>query len=43
MILETADHMWQAVNQGVLVDVITNSGNAPLPAQLIAGRGSFFK
>ena len=38
MILETADPMWQAVNQGVLVDAITNSGNAPLLAQLIAGK-----
>jgi hypothetical protein len=41
MILETVDLMWQAVNQGVLVNVIINNragGSAPLLAQLIAGR-----
>jgi uncharacterized protein YecE (DUF72 family) len=41
MILETVDLMEQAVNQGVLVNVIINNragGNAPLLAQLIAGR-----
>lgn len=41
MILETVDLMWQAVNQGVLVNVIINNragGNAPLLAQLIAGK-----
>jgi uncharacterized protein YecE (DUF72 family) len=39
MILETVDLMWQAVNQGVLVNVIINNragGNSPLLAQLIA-------
>ena len=39
MILETTDLMWQAVNQGVLVNVIINNragGNAPLLAQIIA-------
>jgi hypothetical protein len=41
MILETVDNMWQAVNQGVLVNVIINNragGNAPILAQLIAGK-----
>ena len=41
MILETVDLMEQAVNQGVLVNVIINNragGNAPLLAQLIAGK-----
>jgi hypothetical protein len=41
MILETVDMMSQAVNQGVLVNVIINNragGNAPLLAQLIAGK-----
>jgi hypothetical protein len=41
MILETVDLMMQAVNQGVLVNVIINNragGNAPLLAQLIAGK-----
>lgn len=41
MILETADLMWQAVSQGVLVNVIINNragGNAPLLAQMIAGK-----
>ena len=39
MILETVDLMWQAINQGVLVNVIINNragGNAPLIAQMIA-------
>jgi uncharacterized protein YecE (DUF72 family) len=39
MILETVDLIMQAVNQGVLVNVIINNragGNAPLLAQLIA-------
>ena len=39
MILETVDIMWQAVNQGVMINVIINNragGNAPLLAQLIA-------
>ena len=39
MILETVDLMVQAVNQGVLVNVIINNragGNAPLLAQMIA-------
>jgi uncharacterized protein YecE (DUF72 family) len=39
MILETVDLMWQAVNQGLLVNIIINNragGNAPLIAQLIA-------
>ena len=39
MILETADLLWQAVNQGVMVNVIINNragGNAPMLAQLIA-------
>jgi len=39
MILETVDLMWQAVNQGVLVNLIINNragGNAPLIAQMIA-------
>jgi uncharacterized protein YecE (DUF72 family) len=41
MILETVDLMWQAVDQGVSVNVIINNragGNAPLLAQLIAGK-----
>ena len=41
MILETVDLMMQAVNQGVMVNVIINNragGNAPLLAQLIAGK-----
>jgi uncharacterized protein YecE (DUF72 family) len=41
MILETVDMIWQAVSQGVLVNVIINNragGNAPLLAQLIAGK-----
>ena len=41
MILESVDLMMQAVNQGVLVNVISNNragGNAPLLAQLIAGK-----
>ena len=41
MILETVDLMMQAVNQGVLVNVIINNragGNAPLLAQMIAGK-----
>ena len=41
MILETVDLMSQAVNQGVLANVIINNragGNAPLLAQLIAGK-----
>jgi hypothetical protein len=39
MILETVDLMWQAVSQGVLVNVIINNragGNAPLIAELVA-------
>jgi len=39
MILETVDLMWQAVNQGVVMNVIINNragGNAPLLAQMIA-------
>ena len=39
MILETVDIMWQAVNQGMVVNVIINNragGNAPLLAQMIA-------
>ncbi len=39
MSLETVDIMWQAVNQGVLVNVIINNragGNAPMIAQMIA-------
>jgi hypothetical protein len=41
IILETADLMGQAVSQEVLVNVIINNragGNAPLAAQLIAGK-----
>jgi Protein of unknown function DUF72 len=41
MILETVDLMEQAVNHGVLINVIINNragGNAPLLAQLIAGK-----
>jgi uncharacterized protein YecE (DUF72 family) len=41
MILETVDLMWQAVNQGELVNVIINNragGNAPLLSQMIAGK-----
>jgi uncharacterized protein YecE (DUF72 family) len=41
MVLETEDLMWQAVNQGELVNVMINNragGNAPLLAQLIAGK-----
>ncbi len=41
MILETVDIMWQAVNQGMVVNVIINNragGNAPLLAQMIAGK-----
>jgi hypothetical protein len=41
MILETVDIMEQAVKEGVLVNVIINNragGNAPLVAQLIAGK-----
>ena len=41
MILETVDLMMEAVNQGVLVNVIINNragGNAPLLAQMIAGK-----
>ena len=41
MILETVDLMMQAVNQGVVVNVIINNragGNAPLLAQMIAGK-----
>jgi uncharacterized protein YecE (DUF72 family) len=41
MVLETVDLMEQALNQGVLVNVIINNragGNAPLLAQLIAGK-----
>jgi uncharacterized protein YecE (DUF72 family) len=41
MILETVDLMEQAVNQGVLANVIINNragGNAPLLAQLIAAK-----
>ncbi len=41
MILETVDLIWQALNQGVLVNVIINNragGNAPLLAQMIAGK-----
>lgn len=41
MILETVDIMWQAVNQGVLVNVLINNragGNAPVIAQMIAKR-----
>ena len=41
MILETVDLMMQAVNQGVLVNVIINNragGNAPLLAQMIVGK-----
>jgi uncharacterized protein YecE (DUF72 family) len=39
MILETLDIMWQAVNQGMMANVIINNragGNAPLLAQMIA-------
>jgi len=39
MILETVDLMWQAVNQGVLLNVIINNragGNAPLIAEMVA-------
>ena len=39
MILEAVDIMWQAINQGVLVNVIINNragGNAPLLARLVA-------
>ena len=41
MILETVDLMMQAVNRGVMVNVIIDNrvgGNAPMPAQLIAGK-----
>jgi uncharacterized protein YecE (DUF72 family) len=41
MILETADLMGQAVNQGMVANVIINNragGNAPLLARLIAGK-----
>ena len=41
MILETVDIMYQAVNQGVMVNVIINNragGNAPLLARMIAER-----
>jgi uncharacterized protein YecE (DUF72 family) len=41
MILETLDLIMQAVNQGVMVNVIINNragGNAPLLAQMIAGK-----
>ena len=41
MILETVDLMMQAVNQGVVANVIINNragGNAPLLAQMIAGK-----
>lgn len=41
MILETVDLMMQALNQGIVVNVIINNragGNAPLLAQLIAGK-----
>lgn len=41
MILETVDLMLQAVNQGVIVNVIINNragGNAPLLAKMIASK-----
>jgi len=43
MILDTVDLMWEAVNQGVLVNVIINNragGNAPLIAEKIARKFS---
>jgi uncharacterized protein YecE (DUF72 family) len=39
MILETVDLMWQAIDQGVLINVIINNragGNAPMIGQMIA-------
>jgi hypothetical protein len=41
MILETVDLMWQAVNQGELINITIDNragGNAPLLAQLIAAK-----
>ena len=43
MLLETVDLMWQAVNQGVLVNLIINNragGNAPLMAEMVAKKFS---